>query len=268
MYWDDVSLGNFTELTTEKVKPVISEPGLIERMKKRFGKDFVFYFRGACFPKLEPGQELGTFKTGSSVWRHTVSFQKFDHSHVKPLREMYPDVTADEALMFHILLNLTFNAEEFFISLDMIPATTNMPLYMTFPENKNVTFFPVQEPGTKLEWHPTEKENQERPNLESEFFCALDLAEDTNLRLLSSFKDKWYETTPVYAFKLAENQQPASVWESAPNPWDQEAKIDERRRYYIKKNTRAAYYTTPIADANGVFCYSLVFNNDDTQHQK
>lgn len=202
---DPEKLGTFTELTTENLKQFIFSPGLAELLKEKLGGDFVFDLFGRCFPK--PGHNFATIKSVSSLSSFYMSLEGRESRYMRFLQKKYPNNDSDNVLSMGARWNLTLDPATFFVELDLKPANTSVPENSPFHDTKTFTFFPKREPGTmELEWHPTKKGEQEKPDF------AIELSEQTNVRLIS-----FDENTPVYAFKTSKTQERKSVWELTEN---------------------------------------------------
>lgn len=243
-------LATFDELNDKDMKYALAKPGLVEELKRKLGKNFKFDLHGRCFP--EPGEFKATFETTESVLSGYMVMEPFSEIVDSDLRARYPDEKASSMWDIAFKWNHDIKPEDFLFRLSLDPLTAEKPYEYNSPDN-GFTIRPIESNPPKFEWHRVHDWFHHKPNIESDYFCALEAHEQSKVRLWS-----WDPDSPVYTFKHKNISLGVSIWELAENTY--ESHVDEeRKRFYVQKDKQGVYFLNIYTNKGRAYLFALSF---------
>lgn len=243
------ALGNFTDLTTENMNEILSRPDLMESSVEHLDEDLQIAILGHCF--MEPGWKVVEVCSEGSSVDLLMSVNKFDTHEHRRLAERYPENVSDDVVHIRLGWSRFIKLEEFFVDLKVRSISPSEPFHSPIPQYENFTIFPRQELNTmQIEWGFNQNSTKLSQELDSDYVCALELFENADMTLWSSYID-------VHSFQASENEKSALIWRPT-NALRKSQHSAKRKRVFVKKDAQAAYVLDALRHDNKVYFYGLV----------
>lgn len=227
-------LATFDELNEKDIISVLSKSGLVEELEQKFGKFFTFDLRSRCF--AEPGDTLITVRTIDAAVDASMTLDGFDVSKHAGLKARYPDTDADHVWDIVIQWNHNFDFENFKVGMYPNKVNPTVPFKVPFPDN-GFTIRPSNPDSMTFDWESAKNWLVNKSNIDSEYYCAIEVNEETRLHLWS-----WGKDWPVFPFRETKDQLGDSVWQAIEESYGPPNLDDGKRRYYVQKDKVGTYF--------------------------